>query len=80
MVCRMNLSHTVGDIRSFINAYVHCFRLLLLLINHVLRSDPINLTRPYTIGTAFPNKTLDNDTQTIRDAGLANSVVLQKWV
>ena len=46
----------------------------------VLRSDPVNLTRPYTIGTTFPNKTLDDETQTIRDAGLANSVVLQKWV
>lgn len=80
MVCRMNLTHTIGDIRSFINAYVHCFHLLLLLINRVLRSDPANLTRPYTIGTAFPNKTLEDDTQTIKDAQLANSVVLQRWV
>ncbi|KAF9650454.1 SEP-domain-containing protein [Thelephora ganbajun] len=62
MVCRMNLTHTVGDIRNFINA-----------------SDPVNLTRPYTIGTTFPNKTLDDDTQTIKDGGLANSVILQKW-
>jgi UBX domain-containing protein 1 len=62
MVCRMNLSHTVGDIRNFINA-----------------ASPSNLTRPYTIGTAFPNKTLDDDTQTIKDAGLANSVNLQRW-
>jgi UBX domain-containing protein 1 len=54
--------------------------LLLLLTDHVLRSDPVNLARPYTIGTAFPNKTLDDDTQTIKDAGIANSVVLQKWV
>jgi len=42
------------------------------------RSDPVNLARPYTIGTTFPNKTLDDDTQTIKDAGLANSVILQK--
>lgn len=62
MVCRMNLTHTVGDIRNFINA-----------------SNPVNSTRPYTIGTAFPNKTLDDNTQTIKDAGLANSVILQKW-
>lgn len=62
MVCRMNLTHTIGDIRNFINA-----------------SNPVNLTRLYTIGTAFPNKTLDDDTQSIKDAGLANSVILQKW-
>lgn len=52
----------------------------LLLANYFPRSDPVNLTRPYTIGTTFPNKTLDDDTQTIKDAGLANSVILQKWV
>jgi len=53
--------------------------LLLLLTDHVPRADAVNLTRPYTIGTTFPNKTLDDDTQTIKDAGLANSVILQKW-
>lgn len=62
MVCRMNLTHTVGDIRNFINA-----------------SRPVDPTRQYTIGTTFPNKTLDDDAQTIKDAGLANSVILQKW-
>ena len=50
-----------------------------LLTDPFPRSDPVNLTRPYTVGTAFPNKTLDDDTQTIKDAGIANSVVLQKW-
>jgi len=63
MVCRMNLTHTVGDIRNFINA-----------------SNPQNLTRPYTIGTTFPNRTLETETQTIKDAGLANSVIVQRWV
>ncbi|KDR72801.1 hypothetical protein GALMADRAFT_252068 [Galerina marginata CBS 339.88] len=63
MVCRMNLTHTVGDIRNFINA-----------------SRPENLTRPYTIGTTFPNRTLDDDTATIQGAGLVNSVVVQRWV
>lgn len=63
MPCRMNLTHTVGDLRSFINA-----------------SRPENLSRPYTIGTTFPNRTLENDTQTIEGAGLVNSVVVQRWV
>ncbi|KAF8905414.1 hypothetical protein CPB85DRAFT_1315495 [Mucidula mucida] len=62
MVCRMNLTHTVLDIRNFINA-----------------SRPENLTRPYTIGTTFPNKTLDDNTQTVEAAGLKNSVIVQRW-
>ncbi|KAF9078273.1 hypothetical protein BDP27DRAFT_1309330 [Rhodocollybia butyracea] len=62
MVCRMNLTHTVLDLRNFINA-----------------SRPENLTRPYTIGTTFPNRTLDDLNATIEAAGLKNSVVVQKW-
>ncbi|KAF8804185.1 SEP-domain-containing protein [Phlegmacium glaucopus] len=63
MVCRMNLTHTVLDIRNFINA-----------------SRPENLIRPYTIGTTFPNRVLDDNTATIEGAGLINSVVVQRWV
>ncbi|KAF9555715.1 SEP-domain-containing protein [Agrocybe pediades] len=62
IVARMNLTHTVGDIRNFINA-----------------SRPENLTRPYTIGTTFPNRTLEDDTATIQAAGLVNSVIVQRW-
>ena len=62
MVARMNLTHTVGDIRNFINA-----------------SRPENLSRPYTIGTTFPNRTLGDDTATIQAAGLVNSVIVQRW-
>ncbi|KAN0078316.1 hypothetical protein V8E55_010373 [Tylopilus felleus] len=63
MPCRMNLTHTVGDMRNFINA-----------------SRPENLTRVYTIGTTFPNRTLEDNSQTIQSAGVANSVVVQRWV
>lgn len=63
MVARMNLSHTVGDLRNFINA-----------------SRPENNTRPYTIGTTFPNRTLEDNSLTIEAAGLRNSVVVQRWV
>ncbi|KIM51697.1 hypothetical protein SCLCIDRAFT_1224257 [Scleroderma citrinum Foug A] len=61
--CRMNHTHTVGDIRNFINA-----------------ARPENLARPYTVGTTFPNRILDDDTKTIKDAGLVNSVIVQRWV
>jgi len=63
IVCRMNLTHKVQDIRNFINA-----------------SRPENLTRPYTIGTTFPNRTLEDDSQTIEAAGLLNSVIVQRWL
>ncbi|KAJ6579979.1 SEP domain-containing protein [Mycena vulgaris] len=63
IVCRMNLTHTVLDLRNFINA-----------------ARPENLTRPYSIGTTFPNRTLDDNAATIQSAGLANSVVVQRWV
>ena len=44
------------------------------------RSRPENLTRAYTIQTTFPVKVLDDDAKTIQEAGLANSVVVQRWV
>ncbi|KAL9709046.1 protein phosphatase regulator [Leucoagaricus gongylophorus] len=62
IVCRMNLTHTIGDIRSFVNA-----------------SRLENASRPYTIGTTFPNRVLEDNTETIENAGLANSVVVQRW-
>jgi UBX domain-containing protein 1 len=63
IVCRMNLTHTVQDIRNFINA-----------------SRPENVTRAYTIGTTFPNRTLEDFGATIEGAGLVSSVVVQRWV
>lgn len=61
LVARMNLSHTVGDIRNFINA-----------------SYPGASSQSYTIGTTFPNRTLDDDSVTIESAGLKNCVVVQR--
>ncbi|KAJ7063890.1 SEP-domain-containing protein [Mycena amicta] len=63
IVCRMNLTHTVGDLRNFINA-----------------SRPENLARAYTIGTTFPNRVLQDDTQTVEAAGVGGAVVVQRWV
>ncbi|TCD71049.1 hypothetical protein EIP91_000141 [Steccherinum ochraceum] len=63
MVCRMNLTHTVQDIRNFINA-----------------SRPENNQRAYTIGTTFPTRILEDNTQTVKEAGLAGAVVVQRWV
>lgn len=62
IVARVNLTHTVGDLRNFINA-----------------SRPGMAARAYTIGTTFPNRTLEDGTQSIEAAGLKNSVVVQRW-
>lgn len=79
----MNLTHTVGDIRNFINAFVP-FSLLphsLIIDAHIFvsRSRPENRTRTYTIGTTFPNRILENLTETIEAAKLQNSVIVQRW-
>lgn len=42
-------------------------------------SRPGFAARSYTIGTTFPNRTLDDDTLTIDKAGLANSVIVMRW-
>ena len=80
MVARMNLTHTVGDIRNFINAYaIYSTPLTSMLTASVYSSRPENRVRDYTIGTTFPNRTLDDDSVTIQDAKLANSVIVQRW-
>ncbi|KAG0493325.1 hypothetical protein HPP92_004319 [Vanilla planifolia] len=61
MVSRFNLHHTVGDIRSFIDAS---------------RPGAAGDYRLQTVG--FPPKELTDVAQTIEQAGLANSVVIQK--
>ncbi|KIJ27410.1 hypothetical protein M422DRAFT_784894 [Sphaerobolus stellatus SS14] len=61
LVARMNLRHTVRDIRNFINA-----------------SRPGSSSVTYTINTTFPNRVLDDETQTIEQAGLKNSLVVQR--
>ena len=50
-----------------------------MLIAPVCRSRPENHARPYVIMTTFPNKMLEDETQSIQAAGLANSVVVQRW-
>ena len=54
--------------------------LLFVEVTRPCSSRPENNTRAYTIGTTFPNRTLDDDSLTIETAGLANSVIVQRWV
>ncbi|KAF9437873.1 hypothetical protein BGZ76_010750 [Entomortierella beljakovae] len=63
MVARFNHTHTVNDIRGFINA-----------------SNAGESSRPYVLQTTFPKKDLDDVQQTIKDTGLLNAVVLQRYL
>jgi hypothetical protein len=43
------------------------------------RSRPGESARPYVLQTTFPVKVLSDDSQTLSDASLLNSVVAQKY-
>ncbi|KAH7103422.1 SEP-domain-containing protein [Auriculariales sp. MPI-PUGE-AT-0066] len=62
MTVRLNLTHTISDLRNYINAHQRGFA-----------------GRAYTLSTTFPTKPLENLDQTIKDAGVANSVVVHRW-
>ncbi|ORY88474.1 hypothetical protein BCR35DRAFT_301621 [Leucosporidium creatinivorum] len=61
MVARFNHTHTVGDIRRYINA-----------------SHPGQASLSYALQTTFPSRDLTDDGQSIKDAGLLGSVVVQR--
>lgn len=53
---------------------------MIVIANWMTSSRPENNLRPYTIGTTFPNRVLEDDLQTIKDAGLVKGVIVQRWV
>lgn len=60
LIAKLNHTHTIGDLRQFIES-----------------SQPAS--RPYTLQTTFPVKELKDNNQTIKEAGLLNSVVVQRY-
>ncbi|KAF9306926.1 hypothetical protein BGZ74_002017 [Mortierella antarctica] len=63
MVARFNHTHTINDIRGYINA-----------------SQAGEASRAYVLQTSFPKKDLEDIHQTVKDAGLLNAVVLQRYL
>ncbi|GAA6009592.1 hypothetical protein JCM11491_001027 [Sporobolomyces phaffii] len=61
VVATFNHSHTVGDIRRYLNA-----------------SRPGESSVNYALQTTFPSKDLEDDSITLKDAGLLGSVVVQR--
>ncbi|RUP44884.1 hypothetical protein BC936DRAFT_148897 [Jimgerdemannia flammicorona] len=62
LVSKFNHTHTVADVRNFINA-----------------SRAGEASRLYTLHTNFPTKELADEAQTVKDAGLLNAVVVQRY-
>jgi len=50
------------------------------IVNFINAATPGAASRAYTIGTTFPNRTLNDPTQTVEAAGIKGSVVVQRWV
>lgn len=71
LVVRVNLDHTVANIRNYINAYV-----LLAYKADAHSTHPGE--REYILQTTFPAKEL-SDTETIAEAKLQNAVVIQRF-
>ncbi|KAI8826751.1 uncharacterized protein EV422DRAFT_562805 [Fimicolochytrium jonesii] len=63
LVTKANHTHTIGDIRGFVNS-----------------SRPENATRRFVLQTAYPVKELSDDKVTLKDAGLINAVIVQRFV
>nr|CAG8461832.1 1195_t:CDS:2 [Entrophospora candida] len=63
MLARFNHTHTVNDIRNFINA-----------------SRVGEAQRNYILQTSFPVNDLNDGSQTLEDASLLNSVVIQRYI
>lgn len=47
--------------------------------NYINASQPGMAARSYALQTSFPPKPVENESKTIKEAGLVNAVVLQKW-
>ncbi|KAI8881778.1 SEP-domain-containing protein [Backusella circina FSU 941] len=60
LVAKLNHTHTINDLRQYIEA-----------------NNPTQ--RNYILQTTFPVKELSDNNQTIKDAGLLNSVVVQRF-
>ncbi|KAL0146371.1 SEP-domain-containing protein [Mucor lusitanicus] len=60
MIAKLNHTHTIADIRQYIEA-----------------SHPVS--RPYILQTTFPVKELQDNNQSIKEAGLLNSVIVQRY-
>ncbi|CAO0798978.1 unnamed protein product [Mucor circinelloides] len=60
MIAKLNHTHTIADVRQYIES-----------------THPAS--RPYVLQTTFPVKELQDNNQSIKEAGLLNSVIVQRY-
>jgi len=86
LLATFNHTHTVGDIRRYINAYVpSTLRILHYEIADTIggekrSSRPGESSNPYALQTTFPSKDLKDDAITLKEAGLLGSVIVQRGI
>jgi UBX domain-containing protein 1 len=72
---KFNLEHTAADIRRFIMRFMNH-------VNHVTAAHSMHRNKPqnraFDLMTTFPQKVITDESQTIQQLGLANSVIVQK--
>lgn len=71
LIIKLNMTHTVSDLRRQIEAYVYATS-----TNLLSRQRPDLVHQTYTLRASFPPKPLSNDACTVAEAQLANAVVL----
>ena len=71
LIIKLNLTHTVSDLRRQIETCVYATSTDILS-----RQRPDLAHQSYTLRTSFPPKPLSNDASTVAEAQLANAVVL----
>ena len=73
-----NLQIRLGDGRRLISTFNHSHTVG-DLYSFVEASGPESRSRNFVLQTTFPRKELQDRTQTLKDASLINTVVVQKW-
>ncbi|KAJ3160698.1 hypothetical protein HDU86_000457 [Geranomyces michiganensis] len=63
LVVKVNHTHTVGDVRRYING-----------------ARPDVTSRRYVLQLSYPVKELADDSATVKDAGLVNAAIVQRYV
>lgn len=71
LVAKLNHTHTVADLRRYIEAYVSYATILTYFSQR-----PDLAGQNFTIRTSFPPKPITDETLTVADAGLLNAVVV----
>ncbi|XP_037067896.1 NSFL1 cofactor p47-like [Pollicipes pollicipes] len=89
LIIKLNLSHTIGDLRRYIVTYplrrrawgtLRSFSFFAYAFRCVMHCLPVMLTEgtPFSLLTTFPSKELTDDSLSVQDGQLQNAAILQR--